>query len=129
MSFTLSSFIRGTFHRYEREEGEERIMCHYWLTRRSRRNPIFFITTRSWMGKNELEKKKMKIVPLFFFFFLFLTNGRIHSIELLARRNIFPIREEILFIDEILEAFVDKRRDSFLFKGNHNGSTDKSSRN
>lgn len=81
------------------------------------------------MERNELEKKKMKIVPLFFSFFLFLTNGRIHSIELLARRNIFPIREEILFIDEILEAFVDKRRDSFLFKGNHNGSTDKSSRN
>lgn len=102
-----------------------------WLLADSRieKKSNFFINARK---KKVLEKKTKIVLLLFFSFFSFFhpTNRSSHS-----RRegNIFPIRVELepLFIDEKIprEASVDKRRDSFLLKGGHNGTADKSSRN
>lgn len=102
-----------------------------WLLADSRieKKSNFFINARK---KKVLEKKTKIVLLLFFSFFSFFhpTNRSSHP-----RRegNIFPIRVELepLFIDEKIprEASVDKRRDSFLLKGGHNGTTDKSSRN
>lgn len=102
-----------------------------WLLADSRieKKSNFFINARK---KKVLEKKTKIVLLLFFSFFSFFhpTNRSSHP-----RRegNIFPIRVELepLFIDEKIprEASVDKRRDSFLLKGGHNGTADKSSRN
>lgn len=104
-----------------------------WLLADSRieKKSNFFINDRK---KSTREENEDRSTPLLFFSFLFSffhpTNRSSHS-----RRegNIFPIRVELepLFIDEKIprEASVDKRRDSFLLKGGHNGTADKSSRN
>lgn len=126
MSFnvTLSSFIRGIFHRYEKEEGEEN---HLSLLADSPEEISFyndtFVDGKKWTREKKKENRSAALLLFFsFFLFLFQQTDPLDRVTRVTRRNIFPIREEILFIDEILEAFVDKRRDSFLFKGNHNGS-------
>ena len=116
------------FHRCEKRR--ESSSNDYWLTRGSLRNPIFFINDRKKSTREENEDRSTPLLFFSFFSFFHPTNRSSHP-----RRegNIFPIRVELepLFIDEKIprEASVDKRRDSFLLKGGHNGTADKSSRN
>lgn len=136
ISFNVIVKSKVIFHRYEKGKKriEKRIVRHYWLTRGSRRNRIFFITKTTRFRAREKEKileKKMKIIPLLFFpfpflflslfFSFFLSNKQIQSLATRGRHFSNSGGTRNLFIDEILEASVDKRRDSFLLKRNHNG--------
>ena len=83
--------------------------------------------------KSTREENEDRSTPLLFFSFFSFFHPTNRSSHPRREGNIFPIRVELepLFIDEKIprEASVDKRRDSFLLKGGHNGTADKSSRN
>lgn len=136
ISFNVIVKSKVIFHRYEKGKKriEKRIVRHYWLTRGSRRNRIFFYNendTFSREGKRkdtreENENHSTALLsfsfPLSFSFFpFFLSNKQIQSLATRGRHFSNSGGTRNLFIDEILEASVDKRRDSFLLKRNHNG--------